>query len=1512
MKNTLRKWAGILVLLLAGLSVRAAAPANDMFANAWLIAGPSVTTNGILGTTGNWATTETGEPNHGGNTAGMRRSVWFAWVAPTNGLTSIDTLGSAFNTVLAVYTGTAVNQLTLVAQNDDAYSGTNRSRVFFTAVKGTSYKIAVAGITGLASTGTYLLHLQMFPAVSLSTPMNESAVALGTSLYLRAEAGSPNGSVNMVEFYGNGAKFSTDYTSPYEANYSASALGTNSYYAVVTDSAGFVQTSAVVNVHVMLAGVKILSPPSGSSYFGTAPIPVWADAAVGSGSVSNVEFYANGIRFAQDATPLYSVVWTNVVPGANILVARMTSSSGLLFTSTPVTVTVIGESLVQTGAVWKYLDNGSDPGTAWVAPGFNDSGWASGPAELGYGDDENGRPEATVVSYGPDANNKYITTYFRRSFPVTQAAAYTNLVLRVLRDDGAVVYLNGVEAGRFNMPAGTINYLTTTANATDDGTVFYPTNVASAMLIEGTNVLAVEIHQTTLDSSDISFDLELVGEKDPTFNRLPLVSLSSPTNGAALVGPANVVLTAAASDADGSVTKVEFFSGTSLVGRATNQPYSITWSNVAPGTYTLKAVATDDKGATNTSSLVVLRVWAANGSQWVAFNDYVGGAATSPNATTWNGLGAAPGDGGLLEDIGSGASLPASLTITNTGAANGQVGARPATGTPAYNTFTPYVTLEENSGSGAIQVTSSAWLSHRFTGLNPHRRYSFRGTGYRGVSTYTDRWALFALVGADYFTPSHTANVLTPAQFPAALAPNQAAMNTGDNTSGDMVGWGNIAPGPDGVIEVTSTQYLGPAPGNGSPGSHAYALTAVRLEESAALPVVNLTAPTNGSVFDLGAPVILSASAGGFLPVTNVEFRADAALLGSVPAVPYTLTYSNLPFGTNHLLAVAVDSSGVRATSAVVQVTLKTPANQEPPVIVTADPPPGSTLTALTSVQVTFSEPVAGVNAADFLVNGLPASGLSGSGSSYTFTFTQPALGTVQISWLPGHGIADYDQPPKPFDATGTNSHWSYQLVDLTPPAVANLQPSPGATVRTLTRVSVLFSEPVTGVDAADLLVKGAPAQSVSGAGAGPYVFQFAQPSLGRVDLQWAAAHGIRDFATPPNAFTGSPWSYTLDPSATFADSIVISEIMYHPMSEQATEEWIELHNRASESVNLTGWRFTRGIDYTFPGLSLPGGGYLVVAASTNAFRALYPDPGLSNVLGDWAGRLANSDDTIELRTAADELVDSVHYASEGEWATRACGRPVRRVESITPYNNVARVRIFGHGCTSGDQLMISGADQPGYNGRFTVLSTNVSTTSFLIAAGGLPAASGTILCRQIVDNGASGWSWFTAADGLGSSLELVNPAMPNEHGQNWAASANPGGSPGRANSVAATNAAPFILEARHFPVVPQSSDVVTLTARVLDEQTNGVQAVTLFYRDHSTRTPSAFTPLPMLDDGAHNDGPAGDRVYGATLAAQPAGTVMEYYIEAADGDGLIRYLARARLADQQHLCPDGQRPLPG
>jgi hypothetical protein len=170
-------------------------------------------------------------------------------------------------------------------------------------------------------------------------------------------------------------------------------------------------------------------------------------------------------------------------------------------------------TLIATGSVWKFRDTGEDLGTAWRTPAFDDSSWAAGPAKLGYGDDL----IVTVVSFGADEDSKYITTYFRRSLLVSEPANVSALNMRAQRDDGLVVYLNGAEVWRNNMPAGAITYLTTASTSGDDGEVFVSSSALDAsLLVAGNNVVAVEVHQRSGSSGDIAFDLELTGTQSMT------------------------------------------------------------------------------------------------------------------------------------------------------------------------------------------------------------------------------------------------------------------------------------------------------------------------------------------------------------------------------------------------------------------------------------------------------------------------------------------------------------------------------------------------------------------------------------------------------------------------------------------------------------------------------------------------------------------------------------------------------------------------------------------------------------------------------------------------------------------------------------------------------------------------------------------------------------------------------------------------------------------------------------
>lgn len=156
---------------------------------------------------------------------------------------------------------------------------------------------------------------------------------------------------------------------------------------------------------------------------------------------------------------------------------------------------------------WKYYDQGNMPDANWQSKDYNDSSWDTGQAQFGYGDDD----ENTVIDYGPSSSNKYVTAYFRKSFSVADKSAVQSLDLSIMCDDGAVVYLNGQEIIRQNMPVGEVDFSTLASNGvtgTAEST-FTNYSIDPSLLLSGANTLAVEIHQTSLSSSDVSFDLEL-------------------------------------------------------------------------------------------------------------------------------------------------------------------------------------------------------------------------------------------------------------------------------------------------------------------------------------------------------------------------------------------------------------------------------------------------------------------------------------------------------------------------------------------------------------------------------------------------------------------------------------------------------------------------------------------------------------------------------------------------------------------------------------------------------------------------------------------------------------------------------------------------------------------------------------------------------------------------------------------------------------------------------------------
>jgi uncharacterized repeat protein (TIGR03806 family) len=357
------------------------------------------------------------------------------------------------------------------------------------------------------------------PGVTLTAPASGAIFRAGTNVTLAATATASGTNIAQVEFFAGALSLGSDATNPYGAVWPAVPAGVHVLRAVATDGRGLMGTSAPVTITVNASNlppaVALTVPANGATFESPAPIAMTATASDTDGSVARVEFYAGATKLGEDAASPYAFTWSNAPVGALALSALAIDNEGAATASAIASVTVtpavmrFTNTLIATGAVWKYLDDGSDQGTAYTALGYNDTAWLSGPGQLGYGDGD----EATQVRSNRLDGTRIVTTYFRRAFTVSGAADYTNLAMRVMRDDGVLVYLNGQPVFTNSLPAGVVrwtNFATATINGAAES-AFLTATVNPALLLEGSNVVAAEIHQVNLTSSDITFDLELVG-----------------------------------------------------------------------------------------------------------------------------------------------------------------------------------------------------------------------------------------------------------------------------------------------------------------------------------------------------------------------------------------------------------------------------------------------------------------------------------------------------------------------------------------------------------------------------------------------------------------------------------------------------------------------------------------------------------------------------------------------------------------------------------------------------------------------------------------------------------------------------------------------------------------------------------------------------------------------------------------------------------------------------------------
>lgn len=346
---------------------------------------------------------------------------------------------------------------------------------------------------------------------------------------------------------------------------------------------------------------------------------------------------------------------------------------------------------------------------------------------------------------------------------------------------------------------------------------------------------------------------------------------------------------------------------------------------------------------------------------WEAYNDHRGGATTAVNATSYDMLTTA--EGLPLKNIATGQDLPALLVMESEGGATDNFGANGPVnpGSPAGLFFANFCEVG-NDGIPGLRSSTEALLRLRFTGLDPARRYKFRGTTSR-AGNYNDRWSIFKIVEADNSAAAHingstNLNLFTATTYAAAgLGPDEVALNSGDNKAGSLVGWDSINPGADGTFAIEARQYVGKAPfGNPAAGPYGYSFSAIYLAEVPATGNLNITGNPENKLVAAGTTATFSVTATSTAPITY-RWQSTAAggdVFTDIPGAPAAAASYITPVLTvadnNKKFRCRVTSGGNNANSG--EATLR----------VDGVLPAISAITSssnLSAVYITFSEPMA-------------------------------------------------------------------------------------------------------------------------------------------------------------------------------------------------------------------------------------------------------------------------------------------------------------------------------------------------------------------------------------------------------------------------------------------------------------------------------------------------------------------------------------------------------------------------
>ena len=403
--------------------------------------------------------------------------------------------------------------------------------------------------------------------------------------------------------------------------------------AVTSHNVSATSTASFTNVTVRVPtaptnrapSVTLTAPATNSTFTAPASVALAASASDSDGSISRVEFFASGQQVGTDSSSPYSATWSNVPQGTYHVTAVATDNSGARTTSATATITVNGATPSPSPSAWANRDIGS-PSVAGRAS--ESSGTFS---VLGAGADIWGTADQFHFMYQPFTGDVEIIARLAYLQNTNEWAKAGVMIRETLSSGSAHALMAGTAAngwafqrrsttsgtslhtsGPTGVPPGWVKLTRTgssiAAHRSSDGVNWTLVGTQTIAMAPTVYVgLAVTSHNVSTVST-ATFTNVTVRAATSTTNTPPTASITSPTSGATFTAPASITINASATDANGSVTRVDFLNGTQVLGSDATAPYSYLWGSVAAGSYPLRAVAYDNGGASTASAAVNVTV----------------------------------------------------------------------------------------------------------------------------------------------------------------------------------------------------------------------------------------------------------------------------------------------------------------------------------------------------------------------------------------------------------------------------------------------------------------------------------------------------------------------------------------------------------------------------------------------------------------------------------------------------------------------------------------------------------------------------------------------------------------------------------------------------------------------------------------------------------------------------------------------------------------------------------------